>query len=264
MSRLVAPKLTMARDGRVARLVIGPGVRRNALTSGGWAGIEQAVRALAGDPELRVLVIEGAAGWFSAGSDIREWIEATPEGVDLSFARMEAACTAIEELPVPVIAKVRGPAAGAGCQLALACDMRILDDNASMGMPIAVLGILVSPSFANRLAARAGAGTARELLYTGRMVRAEEAVRLGLANACVPGDHLDESVERVIASILHSSGAAVRAAKQAVNAVEASGRMTARSAPAGPRVMSHDFIRGVNAFVQRRRARAVKTARRTG
>jgi enoyl-CoA hydratase len=264
MNPSVAPVVTMTLNGRVARLVIGPGVRRNALTSGGWAAIEHAVRGLAADRELRAVVIEGAAGWFSAGSDIREWIEAAPEEVEVSFARMEAACMAIEDLPVPVIAKVRGPAAGAGCQLALACDLRILADDASMGMPIALLGILVSPSFANRLSARAGAATARELLYTGRMVSAEEAVRLGLANACVPGDELDHRVDRVLTSILRSSGAAVRAAKQAVNVVEAPARTTARTAPAGPRIMPHDFMRGVNAFVQRRRARAVKAARRAG
>jgi enoyl-CoA hydratase len=261
MSRLVAPVVSMAHHSRVARVTIGSGVRRNALTSGGWAGIERAMLELANDDGVRAVVIEGEAGWFSAGSDIREWVEATPEEVELSFARMEAACSAIEALPVPVIAKVRGPAAGAGCQLALACDLRILADDASIGMPIARLGILVSPAFANRLTARAGAAVARELLYTGRMVSAGEAVQLGLANACVPGNELDQRVDRVITSILGSSDAAVRAAKQAVNIVEAPGRFVARDAPSGPRVMQHDFIRGINAFVHRRRARPVKAAR---
>jgi enoyl-CoA hydratase len=261
MSAMVEPAVTMALDGSVARVTIGSGVRRNALTSGGWAGIEWAMRALATDEDLRVVVIEGEAAWFSAGSDIREWVQATPDAIELSFERMEAACSAIEVLPVPVIAKVRGPAAGAGCQLALACDMRILADDASIGMPIARLGILVSPSFANRLSAHAGASVARELLYTGRMVGAAEAVQLGLANACVPGDELDHRVDRVITSILRSSDAAVRAAKEAVNVVESPGRTAARTAHAGPRVMQRDFIRGVNAFVHRRRARPVKAAR---
>jgi enoyl-CoA hydratase len=261
MSRLVAPVVTMVHDNRVARVTIGSGVRRNALTSGGWAGVEQVMLELANHDGLRAVVLEGEAGWFSAGSDIREWIEATPDEVELSFARMEAACSAIEALPVPVIAKVRGAAAGAGCQLALACDMRILAADASIGMPIARLGILISPAFANRLSARAGAAVARELLYTGRMVGAEEAVRLGLANAWVPGDELDQRVDRVITAILRASDAAVRAAKQAVNIVEAPGRTVARTAPTGPRVMQHDFIRGINAFVHRRRARPVKAAR---
>jgi len=116
----IGPVVRIEHEGRVARVVIGSGVRRNALRSSGWVAIERAMRRLAADDGLRAVIVEGAAGWFCAGSDIRDWVRATPEQVELSFSRMEAACTAIEELPVPVIAKVRGPAAGAGCQLALA------------------------------------------------------------------------------------------------------------------------------------------------
>jgi enoyl-CoA hydratase/carnithine racemase len=209
---------------------------------------------------LRAVVIEGASGWFCAGSDIREWREATIEDVKLSFVRMEAACSAIEELPVPVIAKVRGPAAGAGCQLALACDMRLVSDNASIGMPIAALGILVSPSFANRLASRTGAAMARELLYTGRMVGGEEAVRLGLANACVGGEHLDGHVNDVVDSIVHASGPAIRAAKSAVSRFEGPARVAAHAVAGGTPVAYDDFIRGIDAFLHRRRTRALKAA----
>jgi enoyl-CoA hydratase/carnithine racemase len=250
VSDVIAPAVSRERDGRVARVVVGPGVRRNALTSGGWEGIEQALHALAGDDAVRVVVLEGAANWFCAGSDIREWARATPEQVELSFARMEAACTAIEELPVPVIGKVRGPAAGAGCQLALACDLRIFAAGASIGMPIARLGILISPAFANRLAVCAGAPVAAELLYTGRMVGAEEAVRLGLANAGVPDDELDHRVDAVVDSILHVSAASVRAAKRAIAQLAAPARLAARAA-AGPPIDSEDFRRGIEAFVNR-------------
>lgn len=260
MSRLVPPAVTIDPGGLVARIVIGPGVRRNALTSGGWAGIERAVRRLGADDALRVVVIEGASGWFSAGSDIREWREASFDDIKLSFGRMEGACTAIEELPVPVIAKVRGPAAGAGCQLALACDMRLLSDNASIGMPIAALGILVSPSFANRLAARTGAAVARELLYTGRMVGGEEAVRLGMANACVRGEELDEHVNAVVDSIVRSSAPAIRAAKSALSRVEGPARAAAHAVAGGTPVAHDDFIRGIDAFLHRRRARTLKAA----
>lgn len=252
----------MERDGRVARVVIGSGVRRNALTSAGWAGIERVMRRLAGVDDLRAVVVEGAAAWFCAGSDMREWAEAGAEEVELSFTRMEAACTAIEELAVPVIAKVRGPAAGAGCQLALACDLCVLSDSASMGMPIAVLGILVSPAFANRLAVHAGMAVARELLYTGRMVGAEEAVQLGLANTCVPGEQLDAHIDRVLEAILHASGASIRAAKAALTRVAAPARSAALAAAGGPPVDRDDFQRGVAAFLhRRRRPRPVRVAR---
>jgi enoyl-CoA hydratase len=253
MRDVIAPVVGMERNGQVARVVIGSGVRRNALTSGGWAGIEVAIHDLAGNRDVRAVVIEGASGWFCAGSDIHEWAEATPEEVELSFIRMEAACSAIEDLPVPVIAKVRGPAAGAGCQLALACDLRILADNAAIGMPIAVLGILVSPAFANRLAVHGGATVAHDLLYTGRMVGAQEALQLGLANACVPSDELDRHVDVVVDAILRASDASVRAAKRALAAVAAPARSAARAAAAGPAADFVDFQRGVNAFINRGR-----------
>jgi enoyl-CoA hydratase len=255
VSDVIAPAVTMEREGRLARVVVGSGARRNALRSGGWAGIERAMLGLAGNEAVRVVVVEGAGGWFCAGSDIREWTRATPEQVDQSFTRMEAACTAIEDLPVPVIAKVRGPAAGAGCQLALACDLRILSDDASIGMPIALLGILISPTFANRLAVHSGTSVARELLYTGRMVAAEEAVRLGLANASVSSEELDRHVDTVVDAILHASDASIRAAKHAFAMVAGPARTAARAATTGHRIDSDDFQRGINAFVHRRRPR---------
>jgi enoyl-CoA hydratase len=258
VSGVIAPVVRLERDGVVARVIVGSGLRRNALRSGGWAGIVRTMGRLAGDDTVRAVIVEGADGWFCAGSDIREWVEATPEQVEASFALMEAACSAIEDLPVPVIAKVRGAAAGAGCQLALACDLRVFAHSASIGMPIAVLGILVSPAFANRLAVHGGPAVARDLLYTGRMVGADEAVSLGLANAAVHGDELDRHVEAVIDTILGGSDASVRAAKRALGLLAAPDRLAARTAAAGKAVDQEDFRRGVNAFVHRRRRRAVR------
>jgi enoyl-CoA hydratase/carnithine racemase len=259
VSDVIAPQVRRERDGRVARVVIGSGTRRNALTSGGWAGIERAVTRLADDDAVRVVVIEGNGGWFSAGSDIREWAGASADRVDLSFARMEAACAAIEQLPVAVIAKVRGVAAGAGCQLALACDLRFLAGGASIGMPIARLGILVSPSFANRLAAGCGAAVAAELLFTGRMVRADEAVKLGLANGTVPADALDDHVEVVIERIIAVSAASVRAAKRALARTATPGRVAAR-ATGGKSFNETDFRSGVAAFIARAPTRSTEVA----
>jgi enoyl-CoA hydratase/carnithine racemase len=260
MTEAIGPVVRMEHDGRVARMVIGSGLRRNALRSSGWVGIERAVHRLAAVDGLRAVIVEGAAGWFCAGSDIREWVRATPEQVELSFSRMESACAAIEELAVPVIAKVRGPAAGAGCQLALACDLRVLADNASIGMPIAWLGILVSPMFANRLAAHGGAAVAGDLLYTGRMVGAREAVTLGMANVCVPGDDLDRHVEIVIAAIMGASDASIRAVKISLRSLASPARVAARAPASRPAASDEDFRRRVNAFVQGRRPLAVRLA----
>jgi len=254
MSANTAPRVRMERGGRIARVTVGSGERRNALTSAGWAEIEHTFRGLARESGLRGVILDGAHGTFCAGSDMNEWVGASATDVELSFARMEAACIAVEELPVPVVAQVLGAAAGAGCELALACDLRVLADSASIGMPIARLGILISPAFALRLALLAGPATARDLIYTGRMVGAREAEQLGLATICAPDREVASVTEHLIDAMLGQSGAAVRAAKRAVNAVLAGSRAAARNAAQGPPVDYDDFRRGISVFLSRGRA----------
>ncbi len=137
-----------------------------------------------------------------------DWVDADSGYVEESFAHMEAAFSAIEDCPVPVIAEIRGVAAGAGCQLALACDLRLMADSARIGMPIARLGILASPAFAARMVALAGPAVARELLYTGRLVDARTAVGLGLADDSVPEEHLAARTSGLAASIAEQPPAA--------------------------------------------------------
>jgi enoyl-CoA hydratase len=239
------------RDLGIAEVAVGDGRRGNALSSGDWRELERAFRRLADDEELRAVVVRGQGGMFSTGSDMREWVEADPTGVADTFAAMEAAFTAIEDLPVPVIAEVAGVAAGAGCQLALACDLRVFAETATIGMPIARLGILVSPAFAARLSVLAGPGVARELLYTGRLVTAEEAVRLGLATQCVPEDDLASATDRLVRSVVGHPAAAIRAAKHAVDVALAPTRAAAKAQAGGPPVAFEDFQRGITRFLNR-------------
>lgn len=245
-------KVRLRRDAKVAEVAIGDGRRGNALSSADWRELEATFRGLARDDDLRAVVVRGEGGMFSTGSDMREWVTADVGGVTDSFAAMEGAFTAIEELPVPVIAQVEGVAAGAGCQLALACDLRAMAESARIGMPIARLGILVSPAFAARLATLAGPGVARELLYTGRLVPAAEALRLGLATWCVPDDQLASATRRLVRTITTHSGAAVRAAKHAVGVALAPARSAAKAQAGGPPVAYEDFQRGIATFLARR------------
>jgi enoyl-CoA hydratase/carnithine racemase len=239
------------RDLGIADVSVGDGRRGNALSSEDWRELEQTFRRLADDEELRAVVVRGQGGTFSAGSDMREWVQADRMDVAESFAAMEAAFTAIEDLPVPVIAEVEGVAAGAGCQLALACDLRVLAETARIGMPIARLGILVSPLFAARLSALAGPGVARELLYTGRLVSAEEAVRLGLATRSVPAADLATTTRRLVLSVVRHPPSAIRAAKHAVDVALAPTRAAARAQAQGPPVAYDDFQRGIMTFLAR-------------
>lgn len=244
------------RELGIADVSVGDGRRGNALSSDDWRELEQIFRRLAEDDRLRAVVVRGQGGTFSAGSDMREWVRADRTDVAQSFAAMEAAFTAIEALPVPVIAEVEGVAAGAGCQLALACDLRVLADTARMGMPIARLGILVSPAFAARLVTLAGPGAARELLYTGRLVSADEAVRLGLATRSVPAQELSSATRRLVMSVVHHPRQAIRAAKQAVDVALAPARAAAKAHAEGPPVAYDDFQRGIMSFLNRKPAAA--------
>jgi enoyl-CoA hydratase/carnithine racemase len=233
----------------MAEVTVGDGRRGNALSRADWRELERTFRELARDADLRVVVVRGHGGVFSAGSDMRQWVQADITDVAEDFAAMEAAFTAIEELPVPAVAQVDGVAAGAGCQLALACDLRVLAETARIGMPIARLGILVSPTFAARLSVLAGPGVARELLYTGRLVPADEAVRLGLATRCVPEHELGDATVGLVQAIIANPAAAIRAAKYAVDVALAPARGAARARSGGPPVAYEDFQQGISRFL---------------
>jgi enoyl-CoA hydratase len=181
--RAIHAAVEVIRRGPVAEVIIGDGARHNVLGSAGWIALARTFRELAADDTIRAVVLAGRGDSFCAGSDVREWDRAA--AVEAAFAQMEAACAAIEDLPVPVVAKVTGVAGGAGCQLALARDLRVSGRRALIGMPIARFGILASPSFAARLSLLAGPGAARDLLYTGRLIGSAEAARLGLVTRLV-------------------------------------------------------------------------------
>ncbi|MBE2999213.1 enoyl-CoA hydratase/isomerase family protein [Nocardiopsis sp. HNM0947] len=237
------------RDGGTAHVVIGDGRRRNALTSQGWTAIRDAFVGLAQDPDVRAVVVRGAGDTFCAGSDLTEWAGVDEAHVEDSFARMESAFRAVEACPVPVIAQVSGVAAGAGCQLALACDLRVVTGSARVGMPIARLGIRTSPSFAARMSTLAGPSVTRDLLYTGRLLHGADAVSAGLADRCVAEDELSATVGDMAASIARQPAEAVRAAKSAVETALAPVR-TATLHNTGPAVAFDRFSGAVADFVR--------------
>lgn len=238
------------RDGAVTTIRLGAGHRANALGIRDWQALSDLFETLAEDPSLGAVVLSGRGNTtFSAGSDMREWLSADPAEIDASFAAMEAALTAIERLPVPVIAKVRGAAVGAGCQLACACDLRIVSSDARLGMPIARWGILVPPAFAARISVLTGPATARDLLLTGRLVDGTEAVRLGLATTSVPESELDTATADLVASITAHPPTAIRAAKRSVDTLLAPARDRLRQLPTGPAADYASMQQGLRTFL---------------
>lgn len=243
--------VSLERDGDIAIVTLGTGDRRNALGTPEWLALGDTFETLQSDEALRVVVVRGAGEYFSAGSDMREWLEVEVDHVDASFAAMERALQAIEKTPVPIVAEIRGIAAGAGCQVALACDIRVMARSAKIGMPIARLGILASPAFAARLISAAGPSIARDLLYTGMLLKAETALRCGLTSLCVDDEALAEATQRMVERIAEQPPQAIRAAKRAISEVMDPLRALSAVNPNDHAVAFDEFTQGINKFLAR-------------
>jgi enoyl-CoA hydratase/carnithine racemase len=226
--------------GRIARITINNPARRNALGMAGKRAIADAFDRLARDEALRAAVITGAGDKsFIAGADLAEMKELTPEEAEVEHTLTQVANDAIARLPVPVIARVNGWCLGFGMELAAACDLRVGADSAKFGMPEVRVGI-PSGMQAALLPRLVGWGKAMELVYTGDIIDAQEAYRIGFLQKLVPAAELDAAVEQWIASILRGGRRAMRLQKALVRDWE--------------RLPLEDAIRqGVRACVEARR-----------
>jgi enoyl-CoA hydratase/carnithine racemase len=242
--------LSFDEAGSVASLTVGSGARFNAMDLDQWRELADAARSLVSSRSVRAVVVRGQGGTFSSGSDLREWTGLTQDQVSGSFADIEDALQAIESIPVPTVAVVEGVAAGGGCQLALACDLQLMSASARIGMPTAKLGILVPVSFAHRLSVRIGPSRAKDLLYGGRLVTADEASAMGLVTSAVADDLLDGELTALLTRWGAQSVAALRAAKAAVNRATAPLDEPARSIGIGV-TSDTEFTSRVEAFLHR-------------
>ena len=238
-------------SGSVATLTIGTGQRFNALGQHEWEALERAAASLADHETLGAVVIRGRGGVFCSGSDLREWEDASADAVSASFAAMEAALQAIEDLPVPTVAVVEGFATGAGCQLALACDLQLMNHSAKIGMPIARLGLLVPATFANRMSLRIGPARTKDLLYGGRLLTAQQAHDIGLITTVVADDEPDAALEELLTRWDSLSAASLRASKAAVDLGLHLVTHHARDVPQGPASDPDEFAWRVNSFLHR-------------
>jgi enoyl-CoA hydratase len=170
------------------------------------------------DDEVLVIVITGAGDKaFSAGADIGNFLETTTISVITSNKGARRPYSFIREIPKPVIAMVNGMALGGGCELAMSCDMIIASENAIFGQPEISVGVLPGGTGTQILPRLVGDKKAREMIFTGDPIPAEEALRWGLVNKVVPADKLREAVEDTIKKLKTKSPAIMKFAKLAVN-----------------------------------------------
>jgi enoyl-CoA hydratase len=207
---------------------------------------------------VRAVIVTGAGDRaFAAGADIKQMAGLSPaEG--LAFGRKGHAITnAIELLPQPVIAAVNGYAFGGGCEIAIACDIRVASENARFAQPEVGLGIPPGWGGSQRLPRLIGPGLAAEMIYTGQQVQADEALRIGLVNAVYPLDKLMPSAREMGAQIARNSPRAVRAAKRLMTLAFAGNPgagLAAEAAAFGAAFATLDQREGMTAFIEKRQA----------
>ncbi len=203
--------ITYEQDGYVGVITINRPKALNALNSQVLEELDAALDAVNLD-ETRALILTGAGEKsFVAGADIGEMSTLTKaEGEAFVFRKLET-------FPIPVIAAVNGFALGGGCEISMSCDIRICSDNAIFGQPEVGLGITPGFGGTQRLARLVGPGMAKQMIYTARNIKADEAFRIGLVNAVYPQEELMAAAKKMAAGIAMQAPIAVRACKKAIN-----------------------------------------------
>ena len=204
-------------EGAVAVLTINRPKALNALNSAVLDELNEAIDAVDLN-EVRALIITGAGeNSFVDGADIGEMSSLTKEQGEAFGKKGNDVFRKIETLPIPVIAAVNGFALGGGCEISLACDIRICSENAVFGQPEVGLGITPGFGGTQRLARTIGVGMAKQLIYTARNIKAPEALRIGLVNAVYPIEELMGAAKKMASIIASNAPIAVRNCKKAIN-----------------------------------------------
>jgi enoyl-CoA hydratase len=238
------------RDGAVAIATVDRPEALNALNVGTLTELRDRLRELAADEAVRAVVLRGAGEKaFVAGADIKYMSALAPEDAKAWGALGHETANLLETMPKPTVAAINGFALGGGCELALACDLRFASPNAKLGQPEINLGIVPGWGGTQRLARVCGIGVAKDLIYTGRTVDAEEALRIGLVNAVA--DDVVEHALGVARSLSEKSPVALGLAKRLVNL--APGALDREAEEFGELFASEDAKEGLAAFVEKRK-----------
>jgi enoyl-CoA hydratase len=244
-------------DG-VCRLTVNRPDKLNALDAIVIAELADAVTRIETDSAVRGVLVTGAGNKaFVAGADIDELAAQSPMEGRLRAASGQAVFRRLEQCGKPVIAAINGFALGGGCELAMACHIRIASDQAKFGQPEVKLGITPGYGATVRLPRLVGRGRALELLLTGRMIDAEEAFRIGLVNRVVPGERLIAESEALLRTILENGPLAIRACLETVDAGLDMGLNQALLLEAnqfGLLSATADMREGTKAFLEKRKA----------
>ena len=248
-------------EGAVGVVTIDRPKALNALNSTVLDELRQAFEAI--DLEtVRCVVITGSGEKsFVAGADIGEMSNLTQGEAEAFGKKGNDLFRMIETFPVPVIAAVNGYALGGGCELALCCDIRICSDNAQFGQPEVGLGITPGFGGTQRLVRAVGPGRAKEMIYTARSIKADDALRVGLVNAVYPQAELMPAAMRLAGTIAKNAPIAVRACKKAINEgtqVDMDSAIVIEEKLFGSCFETEDQREGMQAFLEKRKVEGFK------
>lgn len=242
----------------VATVTLNRPDRLNAADARMWSGIAAAMAAVAARSDVRAVVLRGAGRAFCAGADLAAGASAAGDerhsDVD-TMRRIGAVCLAVHELAVPMVARVQGPAVGAGWNLALACDLVVAGRSATFSQIFARRGLSVDFGGSWLLPRLVGLQRAKELVLLADMLDAEEAHRLGLVTRVVDDDRLDEEVDAVVGQLVAGPPVALAASKRLLNAGPGSSLSAALEAETfvqAANLRTHDVAEAFLAFVERR------------
>jgi enoyl-CoA hydratase len=251
--------IALERSGPVATITLNRPAVLNALNLEMLDELSATFAELDADDALRAVIVTGAGPKaFAAGADISE-LNALPNARagEAQARRGQALTTAIERMRVPVIAAVNGFALGGGCEIAMACDIRIASENAKFGQPEVNLGILPGYGGTQRLTRLVGEGWAMYLCLTGEMIDAAEALRIGLVQKVTPADGLLAEAQRIAALIASKAPLAIDAAKRAIvdgAALTLADGLALEALRFGAAITTGDFREGSSAFLEKRKA----------
>jgi enoyl-CoA hydratase len=229
---------------------------RNALNWDTWMEFEDALKRLHADPNQRVAIVTGAGDEaFVAGADIRMLKERSPQDAINASTKVNEILVFMESMDEPVIAAINGYALGGGCELALACDIRLASDRAQIGQTEVRIGIMPGYGGNVRLLRLVGPGHAKEMIYSGKIISAQEAERIGLVNRVIPHEKLWEEATALAKQIARGP-AAVHVAKKSLFLASGHSYLEALRRDSelyGDVYKTQDFKEGVTAFLEKRK-----------
>jgi enoyl-CoA hydratase len=253
------PEVLFASDGPVAFLTFNRPEARNALTWAMYDALAGACDQVDADGNIRVFVVRAAGEAFAAGTDIRQFTEFASGADGLAYERrLDAVLDRLERVRVATIAQVQGVAAGGGCAIALACDLRVCTPTAKFGVPIArTLGNCLSAANYARIVDLVGPACTKDLLFTGRLLDAIEAESRGLVTRIADPHEIDGAVRALAETIAANAPLTIRATKEAIRRMALQRRLDDGEADdlIAACYASGDFREGVAAFLAKRKPR---------